>query len=152
MKSSFLAAIVLPLLLAGCLVTPVSKSGGPGSTTVSDSNPTAIVAAAQTVFPQAGYRLGRANFPTSISFDKGSSRFANVMWGSFGNPQTVRVRIKINPIPGTNDFRLVPSVFSVSSAGVSGFEDERPLMGFWSSQFGSLLRQVADQASGAGPM
>lgn len=135
--------------MAGCLTSPVEKSGGPGSITVINSNPTAIVAAAQAVFPQAGYQLSGSNFPNAISFDKASSRFANVMWGSYGNPQTIRVRVNINPIPGTNNYRLVPKVFSVSSAGEAGFEDKRPLMNLWSSQFGPLLRQVAEQAGGA---
>lgn len=147
-----LAGAVICLVFSGCLVSPVGRSGGIGSVTVSNSNPTAIVAAAQTVFPQYGYSLASSNFPDSISFDKPSSRFANVMWGSFGNPQTVRVRLTITQIPGTNDYRLSPRVFSVSSAGVAGFEDKRPLMGLWNSEFAPLLRQIAQQADGAGPM
>lgn len=138
--------------LSGCLVSPVSTSGGIGSVTVVNSNPEAIVVAAQAVFPQSGYSLGPADFPNSISFDKGSSRFANVMWGSYGNPQTIRVRVNILPIAGTNNFRLVPKVFSVSDAGEAGFDSERPLMGLWSSEFGPLLKQVASQAGGAGGM
>ena len=150
MKISLLGAVVF--LLSGCLVSPVSQSGGMGSVTVVNSNPNAIVAAAQTVFPQAGYQLATSNFPYSISFDKASSRFANIMWGSYGDPQTIRVRVNINQIPGTNNYRLAPKVFSVSSAGEAGFEDKRPLMGLWSSQFGPLLKQVAAQAGGAGAM
>ncbi len=152
MKISFLSVAVLSFLMSGCLVSPVSQSGGMGSVTVTNSNPGAIVAAAQTVFPQAGYQLATSNFPYSISFDKPSSRFANIMWGSYGNPQTVRVRVNINQIPGTNNYRLAPKVFSVSSAGEAGFEDQRPVMGLWSSQFGPLLKQVAEQAGGAGAM
>ena len=152
MKISLLGATALSLLLSGCLVSPVSQSGGMGSVTVVNSNPAAIVAAAQAVFPQSGYHLAASNFPVSISFDKGSNKFANAMWGSYGNPQTIRVRVSINQIPGTNNYRLVPKVFSVSSAGEAGFEDKRPLMGLWSSQFGPLLRQVAAQAGGAGSM
>jgi hypothetical protein len=152
MKMSLLSAIVLPLLLSGCLVSSVSSSGGPGSITVTNSNPNAIVAAAQAVFPQAGYQLSGSNYPVSISFDKASNRFANVMWGSYGNPQTIRVRVNINQIPGTNNYRLVPKAYSVSSAGEAGFEDKRPLMSLWASQFGPLLKQVAEQAGGAGAM
>lgn len=147
-----LGAILLPLLFAGCLTSPVSQSGGIGSVTVTNSNPNAIVAAAQAVFPQAGYQLSGSNYPYSISFDKASSRFANVMWGSYGNPQTIRVRVNINQIPGTNNYRLAPKVFSVSDAGEAGFDDERPLMGLWSGEFGPLLKQVAAQAGGAGAM
>lgn len=150
--ASLLAAFSLALLMTGCLTSPVESSGGMGSVTVINSNPSAIVAAAQAVFPQSGYQLSGSNFPNSISFDKGSNKFANVMWGSFGNPQTIRVRVNINQIPGTNNYRLAPRVFSVSSAGEAGFEDKRPLMGLWSSQFGPLLRQVAEQAGGAGAM
>lgn len=152
MKITLLPAIAVSLLLSGCLTAPVSQSGGLGSVTVTNSNPNAIVAAAQAVFPQSGYQLSRSNYPYSISFDKASNRFANVMWGSYGNPQTIRVRVKINPVPGTNNYRLVPKVYTVSDAGEAGFEDKRPLMGLWSSQFGPLLRQVAAQAGGAGAM
>jgi hypothetical protein len=151
-RAPLLVAVALSLLMAGCLTSPVKNSGGPGSITVINSNPNAIVAAAQAVFPQSGYQLSGSNFPNSISFDKGSNKFANVMWGSFGNPQTIRVRVNINQIPGTNNFRLVPRVYSVSSAGEAGFEDKRPLMNLWSSQFGPLLKQVAEQAGGAGAM
>jgi len=152
MKTSLLAVVALSLFLSGCLVSPVSQSGGMGSVTVVNSNPSAIVAAAQAVFPQSGYQLSKSNYPVSISFDKASNQFANIMWGSYGNPQTIRVRVSINQIPGTNNYRLVPKVYSVSSAGEAGFEDKRPLMGLWSSQFGPLLRQVAEQAGGAGAM
>ena len=152
MKTSLFGAVALSFLLSGCLVSPVSQSGGMGSVTVVNSNPSAIVAAAQVVFPQSGYQLATSNFPVSISFDKASSRFANIMWGSYGNPQTIRVRVNMNQIPGTNNYRLVPKVYSVSSAGEAGFEDKRPLMGLWSSQFGPLLKQVAAQAGGAGAM
>jgi hypothetical protein len=134
------------------MVSPVGKSGGIGSVTVTNSNPAAIVAAAQTAFAESGYRLGPANFPDSVSFDKGSNKFANVMWGSYGDPQTIRVRVKMVQIPGTNDYRLVPKVYSVSDAGEAGFDDPRPLMGLWSGEFGPLLKRVAAQAGGAGAM
>ncbi len=39
------------LLLSGCLTTPIEKSGGMGSVTVTNSSPSAIIAAAQSVFP-----------------------------------------------------------------------------------------------------
>ena len=152
MKKSLLVPIVLSLILSGCLTSPVSRSGGIGSVTAPNSNPNAIVAAAQEVFPKYGYQLARSNYPYSISFDKASSKFANVVWGSYGNPQTIRVRIKLNQIPGTNDYRLVPKVYSVSDAGEIGFESQSPLMGLWAGEFGPLLKQVADQAGGAGAM
>ena len=147
---SLLSVAACAFLVSGCLVSPVSTSGGLGSVTVKNSNPAAIIAAAQAVFPQSGYQTGPVNYPNSISFDKGSSRIANVMWGSYGDPQTIRVRVKILQIPGTNDCRLSSKVFSVSDAGEIGFEDPRPLMGLWSAEFGPLLKQVAAQAGGAG--
>ena len=152
MKISLFGAVALSFLMSGCLTAPVSQSGGLGSVTVNNSNPNAIVAAAQTVFPQSGYQLSKSNYPYSVSFDKASNRFANVMWGSYGDPQTIRVRVNITRLPGTNDYRLSPKVFSVSDAGEAGFEDSRPLRGLWAAEFGPLLKQVAAQAGGAGGM
>jgi hypothetical protein len=154
MKSvlSLLSVAAFVCLVSGCLVSPVATSGGLGSVTVTNSNPAAISTAAQAVFAQSGYQIGPANFPDSISFDKGTNCFANVMWGSYGDPQTIRVRVNISQVPGTNDYRLSPKVFSVSDAGEAGFDDARPLMGLWSAEFGPLLKQVAAQAGGAGGM
>ena len=153
MKRFFLGlAAATPLLLTSCLVTPVEKSGGIGSVTVANSNPQAIISAAQDLFPQYGYQTHVTKFPNSVSFDKDSNRLANVMWGSYGDPQTIRVKIRVVQIPGTNDYRISPKVFTVSDAGEAGFESKRPLMGLWSGEFGPLLKKVAAQASGAGPM
>ena len=138
------------LLISGCLVAPVAKSGGIGSVTVTNSNPNAIIAAAQSVFPNYGYTPGVTHYPTSVSFDKSSSKFATVMWGGYYNPQSVHVKIQIVRIPGTNDYRISPKVFSVSNAGQAGFESKRPLIGLWNSEFSPLLGQIASQASGAG--
>ena len=139
------------ILLAGCLTTPVSQSGSIGSATVTNSNPDAIIAAALNVFPKYGYSPGVGNYPSSISFDKKSDQFAKIMWGSYGVPQSIRVKVKIIPIPGTHDFRIVPKVYTVSNAGEAGFESDRPLVGLWNSEFGPLLKETAAQASGAGP-
>ena len=136
--------------LAGCLTTPVDQSGGPGSVTVTNSNPAAIIAAAQNVFPNYGYTPGFGNGVSSIVFDKNSNKLANVLWGSYGCKQTIRVKVKIIPIPGTNNYRISPKVYTVSDAGEAGFESKRALMGLWGSEFGPLLRQVSQQASGAG--
>lgn len=149
---SLVFTALIPLLFTSCLVTPVEKSGGIGSVTVSNSNPVAIISAAQAVFPQYGYRTHVTKFPASVSFDKDSNQLANVMWGSYGDPQTIRVKIRIVPIPGTNDYRISPRVFTVSDAGEAGFESKRPLIGLWSGEFGPLLKKVATQAGGAGPM
>ena len=111
----------------------------------------AVAAAAQSIFPNYGYTQGPANFPDWIAFDKRAGLFGQAMWGSYGEPQTLRVRVTMRQVPGSGDIRLVPSVFTVTSAGEAGFEDARPLMGLWSGEFGPILRQISAQASGAGP-
>ena len=122
-----------------------------GSVTVTNSNPTAIVTAAQSVFPNYGYTpTFGGDGVTSACFDKNSNRVANVLWGSYGDPQTLRVKMKIVQIPGTNDYRISPKVYTVSDAGEAGFESNRPLIGLWSSEFGPLLKKVSSQASGVG--
>ena len=138
------------LLLAGGLATPVEKSGGLGSVTVTNSNPDAIIGAAQSIFHQYGYSPAGGKYPASVSFNKNSNQIANVMWGSYGDPQTIRVKVMIVQIPGTNDYRISPKVYTVSDAGEAGFESKRPLIGLWSSEFGLLLKKVAAKASGAG--
>ena len=150
MKILRTSVILTTLLLAGCLTTPVDKSGGPGSVTVTNSNPAAIVAAAQSVFPNYGYTPGFGNGISSVVFDKNSNKLANVLWGSYGCKQTIRVKVKIVQIPGTNNYLISPKVYTVSDAGEAGFESKRALMGLWGSEFGPLLKQVSQQASGAG--
>jgi hypothetical protein len=80
------------------------------------------------------------------AFDKPAGGFGNVMWGSYGNPQTIRVKIAMVAIPMTSDIRLQPSVYSVGSAGQAGFDDEHPLMGMWNAEFAPMLKQVASMA------
>ncbi|MCE9588473.1 MAG: hypothetical protein K8R57_09195 [Verrucomicrobia bacterium] len=138
------------LLLAGCLTTPVEKSGGMGSVTVINSNPMSIIAAAQSVFPNYGYSPAFGNDINTVSFDKNSNQLANVLWGSYGDPQTIRVKVKITPIPGTTNYRISPKVYTVSDVGVAGFQSKRPLIGLWNAEFGPLLKKVAAQASGVG--
>ena len=144
------ALALLSFLLSGCLVTPVAQSGGLGSVVVTNSNPQAIITAAQNVFSQYEYALSDTRYPSSISFDRASSKFANVMWGSYGQPQTIRVKVNITAIPGSQNYRISPKVYTVTSAGVAGFESKRPLIGLWNSQFGPLLQRVSTQASGVG--
>ena len=119
--------------------------------TVTNSNPIAIISAAQRVFPNYGYTCSGSGL-SSLTYDKDSNQFAKVMWGSYGVPQTIRVKVKIIRIPNTSNFRLSPKVYTVSNAGEAGFESKRPLIGLWNSQFEPLLRQIASQSSGAGPM
>jgi hypothetical protein len=141
---------LIPLLLTGCLTTPISSSGGPGSITVKNSNPTAIISAAQEVFPDYGYSPHGGNGVSSVSFDKDSNKLANVLWGSYDCPQTIRVKIRIVQVPETNDYRISPKVFTVSDKGEAGFESKRALIGLWGAEFGPLLKKVAAKASGAG--
>ena len=157
MKSRFknlplpiLLLLTLAMLLSGCLVTPVAQSGGNGSVTVTNSNPDAIIAAARNVFPDYGYTLHTTHYPTSVSFNQSGNKTARILWGSYGNPQTLRVKMQITPIPGTNNYRLSPKVYTVSDAGEAGFESKRPLVSLWNSQYSTLFQQVATQASGAG--
>jgi hypothetical protein len=142
--------LAMSILLSGCLVTPVDKSGGIGAVTVTNSNPDAIIAAARNVFPNYGYSLHNVHSPASVSFDQSGNKTARIMWGSYGNPQTIRVKVEIVPIPGTGNYRISPKVYTVSDAGVAGFESKRPLVSLWNSQYESLFEQIATQASGAG--
>ncbi len=151
-KISFVVIPLLPLLFIGCFTLPVSQSGGPGSVTVSNSNPDTIIAAARSIFPNYGYSFYDSHYPSSISFDKDSSRMAQVLWGSYGHPQTIRVKMQITPIPGSGDYRISPKVSTVSNAGEAGFESKRPLVSLWNSEFGPLFKQVATKASGAGSL
>jgi hypothetical protein len=95
-----LAAVVISSwCLVGCLSSPITRSGGIGAVTVHDTNADAVTAAARNVFASRGYTLSVVDYPNSISFDKPAGGFGNVMWGSYGNPQTIRVRLAMVPIP-----------------------------------------------------
>ena len=142
-----LAAVVISSwCLVGCLSSPITSSGGIGAVTVHDTNADAVTAAARTVFASRGYTLSGVDYPNSISFDKPAGGFGNVMWGSYGNPQTIRVRLAMVPIPGTDNIRLKPKVFSVSDAGEAGFDTARPLFGIWNAEFGPILKDIARKA------
>ncbi len=143
-----LFALSAAVFLTGCLT---NSALGPGSVTVPNTNVDALIAAPKDVFAQAGYGTGPVNYPTSISFEKAAGAFGQTMWGSFDQRPTMRVRLFMAPVSGTNDFRLNTRVLTVSNAGEAGFEDQRALVGLWSSEFGSLLRKIKAQASGAGP-
>jgi hypothetical protein len=134
------------LFLAGCLSNPIAMSGGIGAVTVKNTTPDAVINAAETVFAGRDYTLSDSNYPTSISFDKPAGGFGNIMWGSYGNPQSIRVKIRMVQIPMTPDIRLEPSVYSVSNAGLAGFDDAHPLMGVWNAEFAPMLKQVAQMA------
>lgn len=114
--------------------------------TVKNTSVNRVISAAQTVFAGRGYTLSDSEYPASISFDKPAGSFGNAMWGSCGNPQTIRVKLAMVPIPMTSDIRLEPRVFSVGGAGEAGFDNERPLLGLWNAEFGPMLKQVASLA------
>ena len=141
-----LAACLAVLFLAGCLSSPISSSGGIGAVTVKNTTVDRVISAAQTVFAGRGYTLSDSEYPESISFDKPAGSFGNAMWGSYGNPQTIRVKLAMVPIPMTSDIRLEPRVYSVGDAGEAGFDSERPLIGLWNAEFGPMLKQVASLA------
>jgi hypothetical protein len=134
------------------LVSPVGGSGGIGATTVTNSNPSAIISAATEVFAGAGYSLGPVNYPDSVSFDKPAGAFGQAMYGSYGETTSYRAKLQIVNLPGTNDYRISTRVSRVSDAGEAGFEDSVPMMGIWSGEFGPLLKQIRQMASGAGSL
>lgn len=139
-------SLLVSLVFVGCMASPISSSGGIGAVTVHDTNPDAVMAAARDVFATRGYKLSGSNYPKSISFDKRAGAFGNVMWGSYGNPQTIRVRLSMVPIPGKDDIRLEPRVYSVSDAGESGFDNARPLIGLWNAEFAPMMKDIARKA------
>ncbi len=141
-----LAASLAVLFLAGCLSSPIASSGGIGAITVKNTSVDRVISAAQTVFAGRGYTLSDSDYPASVSFDKPAGSFGNAMWGSYGNPQSIRVKIAMVPIPMTSDIRLEPRVYSVGDAGEAGFDNERPLIGLWNAEFGPMLKQVASLA------
>ena len=141
-----LAACLAVLFIAGCLSTPIANSGGIGAVTVKNTSLDRVISAAQTVFAGRGYTLSDSDYPESISFDKPAGAFGNAMWGNYGNPQSIRVKIKMVPIPMTSDIRLEPRVYSVGDAGEAGFDNERPLVALWNAEFGPMLKQVASLA------
>jgi len=141
-----LAASLAVLFLAGCLSSPIASSGGIGAVTVKNTSVDRVISAAQTVFAGRGYTLSDSDYPESVSFDKPAGSFGNAMWGSYGNPQSIRVKITMVTIPMTSDIRLEPRVYSVGDAGEAGFDNERPLIGLWNAEFGPMLKQVASLA------
>ena len=151
MNKPFSVSLLLCFILASCLTKPTSNSGGIGGTKVQNTNPSAIIAAARTVFAESGYTISGVDYPSTISFDKPAGKLGELIYGSYGTTTTVRVKLSLVPIPGTNDYWLKPSVFRVSDAGEAGFEDSTKMLGLWSGEFKPLLRQIQAQAAGAGP-
>jgi hypothetical protein len=135
--------------LTGCLVSPVENSGGPGATTVKNSNPTAIFAAARQVFARYEYRPGPSNFPNLMTFDRAAGTAGELAFGSPMRSTDFRVQIQVLRIPGSNDFRLIPRVSRVNSAGRPGFERETQMLRTWSHQLRPLMREIRNLAQNA---
>ncbi|HEY5707731.1 MAG TPA: hypothetical protein VIS96_19385 [Terrimicrobiaceae bacterium] len=129
----------------------MANSGGIGSVAVPNTNVNALIAAAQPVFAQYGYSPGPVNYPDSISFDKPAGGFGKLLYGSYDQTTTFRVRLSMIQIPGTNNFQLLTDVSRVSDAGEAGFEDNTKMIGLWSGEFLPLLQKIKAQAAGAGP-
>ena len=132
------------------MTTQTSSSGGTGGITVQNTNPGAIIAAARSVFAQSGYSMSSIDYPTAISFDKPAGRLGELVYGSYGVTTTIRVKLSLLPIPGTNDYRLKPNLSRVSDAGAAGFEESTKMLGIWTGEFKSLLRQIQSRAAGVG--
>jgi hypothetical protein len=142
--------VFVSILFSGCLVSPVSKSGGIGAVTVTNSNPSSILSAAQSAFAGSGYTLARIDYPDSASFDKPSGTFGRALYGSYGTTTSVRATLEIIPIPGTNNYRLGTQVSRVTDAGQAGFEDSVGMWGIWSAEFTPILKQIKAEADNAG--
>ena len=154
LKMSILRA-VLPgaaLLLAGCLASPVERSGSPGSITIPNTNPAAVAEAARGVLARYGYTPGPSAPPRRITFERASGRTGEIMFGSPVSNTAIRVRLDLVPIAGTRDIRVMPSVSRVRNAGRAGFEDETGmLLRSWSAQFRPALREIKARSANAGP-
>jgi hypothetical protein len=142
-----LAVLASAVLASGCVATKVDSGGG---FTATNTNVSAIFDAANNVFPQYGYTNSRASYPDSISFDKPAGAFGKLLYGSYGVTTTMRAKLVLTPV-GANNYRLGAKLSRVSDAGEAGFEEGRN-MPLWSGEFNPILRQIASQASGAGPM
>lgn len=141
----------LLLLLAGCLATPVERTGGPGSITIFNTNPQAVFRTATSVFAAYGYTPGRRNSPTSFSFERPAGRLGELAFGSHMQTTTFRVNVQLVQIPGTNNIRLMASVARVNNANVAGFESSTQMMRVWSGQFKPILRKIQAGSENAGP-
>jgi hypothetical protein len=144
-----LLLLSLGCFLIGCLANPVERSGGPGSVTIENTNPSAILAAARRVFAERGYRSGPGQFPEHISFQRHAGRTGELFFGSFNRETLIRVRLDLRPIPGTRNFRVEPQVFRVSTSGRVSSERDTRMLRIWGAQFGPMLRQIRDEAANA---
>lgn len=139
----------MAVIFSGCLASPVGSSGGIGTVTIENSNTWAIESAAREVFREYGYTLASSNLPDSISFDKAGGGFQNLMWGSYDQTTTVRVRLTIDPIGAGGNYRVSPQLRAVNDAGEAGFESSHPITSLWATEFIPIMKQIKARASNA---
>lgn len=75
-----------------------------------------------------------------------------IAYGSYGETTTLRVTLTLTPIPGTNDVRMSPTVYSVSDAGQAGFEDPTRRSQLFALEFKPILEKIRARSAGVGPM
>lgn len=147
------ALLAVSLALAGCVLSPVERSGGPGSVTIPNTNPVAIARASRTAFARYGFRQSRSAMPHWIAFDRPAGRTGEIMFGGIHAGDTaIRARLTMIPIAGTHDIRVMPTVLRVTDASSASFARETGMLfRSWSSQLRPVLREIQAQASNAGP-
>lgn len=145
----WLVIFCLSVVLGGCLASPTSRSGGPGSVTIPNTHPHAIAQAARVVFAERGYEIGPGDFPHSISFQRPAGRTGELLFGSFDRETLFRVRLDMRPIGQTRDFRVEPQVFRVSTNGRVSSERDTRMLRVWGAQFGPMLRAIQERSANA---
>jgi hypothetical protein len=149
---AFLLALGLVFGGGGCIVSSPGGGGGFGATTIPNTNPTAIIQAANGAFSDAGYSISLANYPESVSYDREAGSFGQLMYGSYGQSASYRATLHMRPVGSGSDYRVWVTVARVNNAGEAGFEDTTPMMSLWAAEFNPVVRQIKAQASNAGAM
>lgn len=142
----------LAFLGAGCIVTSPGGGGGFGATTIPNTNPTAIIQAANSAFYDAGYSPSLANYPESVSYDREAGSFGQLMYGSWDEKASYRATLHMRPQGNGTNYRVWVTVARVNNAGMAGFEDSTPMMSLWAGEFNPVVRKIKEQAANAGSM
>jgi len=127
----------------------MENSGATGSTTIRNTTPEAIRSAAIPVFARHGYAERRSRFPQSLTFERPAGKLGEFLFGSFSQTTTFRVVLQLVPLTKSRDFRIIPGIYRVNSAGIAGFERDTRMLGMWSNQLRPILREIDERASGA---
>jgi len=146
-----LTCLVVGFLFHGCLAVPVERTGGPGSVTIPNTNVYALTAASRNAFARRGYHPGPGNFPEWIVFQGSTGQMAQVPLGGGTRPTTLRVQLQMVPLPGSNDYRLIPSIFRVDPAGQATVESDAQMLRALNSQFRPIMRDIKREAGNQGP-